>query len=112
MSTSSTHPRLPSSISAGSLRFASATKKALMSRSSAIIWLTGLAALIAGFRLATNGGAEGEEMFRVWMSAWVLIWFSLAGVCLRLLKPIYDFFVTDQIAQLDAYQVKQFSSSL
>jgi hypothetical protein len=31
----------------------------------------------------------------------------LAGVCLRLLKPLYDFFVTDQIALLEAYQVKQ-----
>jgi hypothetical protein len=107
MSTSSTHPRLALSSASGFLRLTEAAKKVFLTRSGAIVWLTGLAALVAGFRLATNGGAEGEEMFRVWMSAWALIWFSLAGVCLRLLKPMYDFFVTDQIAQLDTYQVQQ-----
>jgi hypothetical protein len=107
MSTSSTHPRLPLLSGPGFARFTHGAKKVFVSRSAAIIGLTGLTALIAGFRLATNGGAEGEEMFRAWMIAWVVIWFALAGVGLRLLKPMYDFFVTDQIAQLDAYKVKQ-----
>jgi hypothetical protein len=87
--------------------FGKMVSKLFVSRSAAIVWLTGLTALLAGFRLATNGEAEGEEMFRAWMTSWALIWFALAGVALRLLKPIYDFFVTDQIAQLDAYQLKQ-----
>jgi hypothetical protein len=88
-------------------RFALSITRMLTSRSAAIIFLTGLAALIAGFRLATDGNTEGEEMFHTWMIAWAVIWFALAGVCLRLHKPMYDFFVTDQIAQLDTYQVKQ-----
>jgi hypothetical protein len=107
MSTTSTHSRLPGSSISGFSRFSSNAKKVFVSRSAAIIGLTGLTALVAGFRLATNGGAEGEEMFRAWMIAWAVIWFALAGVCLRLLKPLYDFFVTDQIAQLDAYKVTQ-----
>jgi hypothetical protein len=84
--------------------------KVFINRTASTIWLTGLAALIAGFRLATQGGTEGDEMFRDWMIAWGVIWFALAGVSLRLLKPLYDFFVTDQIAQLDAFKVKQMRS--
>jgi hypothetical protein len=89
------------------VRFVPTARKLIFSRPAAIIWVTGLAALVAGFRLATHGGTEGEEMFRSWMMSWAVIWFALAGVGLRLVKPLYDFFVTDQITQLEAYQVKQ-----
>ena len=88
-------------------RFGSILGKVFTNRSANIVWLTGLVALIVGFRLATQGAHEGEEMFRDWMIAWAVIWFAFAGVCLRLLRPLYDFFVTDQIAQIDAFHVKQ-----
>ncbi len=107
MSSSSTRSRYVVSSISGYACFAATARKIVTNRSVAIIGLTGLASLIGGFRLATQGSAEGEEMFRAWMIAWLIVWFALAGVCLRLLKPMYDFFVTDQIALLDSYQLKQ-----
>jgi hypothetical protein len=100
-------PRISLRANTALVRLTLAARKIITSRTVSIIGLSGLAALIAGFRLATQGSAEGEDMFRAWMAAWAVIWFALAGVCLRLLKPLYDFFVTDQIALLEAYHVMQ-----
>ncbi len=107
MSILSRRQSTPDTSASGFEQFSKIFGKVFINRTASTIWLTGLVALISGFRLATQGATEGDEMFRDWMIAWGVIWFALAGVSLRLLKPLYDFFVTDQIAQLDAFKVKQ-----
>jgi hypothetical protein len=95
--------------SIGPTSLAAKLGKVLFNRSVAIIWWTGLAALMAGFRLATNSGAEGEEMFRAWMIDWALIWFTLAALSLRLLKPIFDYVINEQSAHAEAAMVRELS---
>jgi hypothetical protein len=88
---------------------AAKVSKVFFNRSVAIIWWTGLAALMAGFRLATNGGAEGEEMFRAWMIDWAVIWVALAAISLRLLKPMVDYLLNEQNAHAEASMFKEIS---
>ena len=88
---------------------AAKVSKLVFNRSVAIVWWTGLAALMAGFRLATTSGAEGEEMFRAWMIDWAVIWFALAAFSLRLLKPIFDYLVSEQNAHADASLISEIS---
>jgi hypothetical protein len=103
-----TTPSTPSTVAVStSARFGAWISKVFLNRSMAIIWWTGLAALMAAFRLATDGAEEGEEMFRAWMIDWAVIWVALAGLSLRLIKPLYDLFVENQVAQLEAYQINR-----
>jgi hypothetical protein len=95
--------------STGLKGFASKVSKVVFNRSVAIVWWTGLAALMAAFRLATNSGAEGDEMFRAWMIDWAVIWFALATFSLRLLKPIFDYLVSEQNAHADASMLREIS---
>jgi hypothetical protein len=83
--------------------------KLFFNRSLAIIWWTGLAALMAGFRIATSSGAEGDEMFRAWMIDWAVIWFTLAVISLRLLKPAFDYLVDGQNAHAEASMFRELS---
>ena len=62
MSSSSTRSRYVVSSISGYARFAATARKIVTNRSVAIIGLTGLASLIGGFRLATQGSAEGKEL--------------------------------------------------
>jgi hypothetical protein len=98
----------PSPVS-GTTSLAQKLSKIFFNRSVAILWWTGLAALMAGFRVATSSGAEGEEMFRAWMLDWAIIWVTLAALSLRLLKPIYDYVINDQNAHTEASMFREIS---
>jgi hypothetical protein len=89
--------------------FAHKLSKLVLNRSVAILWWTGLAALMVGFRMATTSGAEGEEMFRAWMIDWAVVWVILAALSLRLLKPIFDYVVSEQNAYAEALMVREIS---
>jgi hypothetical protein len=82
--------------------FAAKLSAIFFNRSVAIVWWTGLAALMAGFRLASTSGAEGDDMFRAWMIDWAVIWVGLAAISLRLLKPVFAYFVNEQNAHAEA----------
>lgn len=83
--------------------------KVIFNRSVVTLLWTGLAALMAGFRLATSSGAEGDEMFRAWMIDWAVIWVVLAAFSLRLLKPIYDYLVSERNALTEASMIRELS---
>jgi hypothetical protein len=96
-------------LAAGSQGFAAKLSAIFFNRSVAIVWWTGLAALMAGFRLASTSGAEGDDMFRAWMIDWAVIWVGLAAISLRLLKPIFDYFVNEQNAHAEASMFRELS---
>jgi hypothetical protein len=93
----------------GARGFVATLSKIFFNRSVAIIWWTGLAALMAAFRLATSGGAEGDEMFRAWMIDWAVIWVALAAVSLRILKPVFEYLISEQNAHADAAMIREIS---
>jgi hypothetical protein len=77
------------------------------SKSFAVLSLTGVVALMAGFRIAVSGDAVGEEMFNVWMLDWAVIWASLAIVFLMLLNPLIEFFSQDLRAHREASMMRE-----
>ncbi len=95
--------------STGLKTLAAKVSKLVFNRSVAIVWWTGLAALMAAFRLATTSGAEGDEMFRAWMIDWAVIWIALAAFSLRLLKPIFDYLVSEHQEYADALMIREMS---
>jgi hypothetical protein len=84
-----------------------ALERIYASRSFAILSLTGVVALMAGFRIAVSGDAIGEEMFNVWMLDWAVIWAALAIACLMFLNPLLEFFSQDLRAHQESSMMRE-----
>jgi hypothetical protein len=85
----------------------SVLERVYASKSFAVLSLTGVVALMAGFRIAVSGDAVGQEMFNVWMLDWAVIWASLSIVCLMLLNPLIEFFSQDLRAHREASMMRE-----
>ncbi len=70
-----------------SLHLAERSERALTSRSAGVLTLTGVAAFLAAYRLATDADADGAAFFQEWMLDWAILWAALAVVGLWVLQP-------------------------
>ena len=79
----------------------------LTDKATGIVALTGLAALLAAFRLALSSETTAENLFQTWMIDWILVWAAFAVMVFFMLQPLFIFLKSDRQSYREAVLLRQ-----